>query len=107
MLSPSKKQTKMETKYIIKERIEYNGARSRTRHYAVYLTAENAAEKCITWDCPKKMAQQFIQATLGIQDANKVLVSLRKKAANFGGDILARIAAKDLANELDDFIKTK
>lgn len=97
----------METKYIIRDRIEYNGARSRTRHYAVYLTGATVAEKCIAWDCPKAMAQKFIQATMGLLDANKVLVSLRKKAANFGSDIVASIAAKDLANELDDFIKTK
>ncbi len=104
MLSPSKKQTKMETKYIIRDRIEYNGARSRTRHYAVYLTGATVAEKCIAWDCPKAMAQKFIQATLGIQDANKVLASLRKKAANFGSDILASIAAKSLAKELERII---
>lgn len=73
-------------------------------YLAVYLTGATVAEKCITWDCPKKMAQQFIQATLGIQDANKVLVSLRKKAANFCGDILASIAAKDLAKELERLI---
>lgn len=94
----------METKYIIRDRIEYNGARSRTRHYAVYLTGENAAEKCITWDCPKKMAQQFIQATLGHIDANAALISLRKKAIGMKGDILARIAAKDLAKELERII---
>lgn len=95
------------TKYIIRDRIEYNGARSRTRHYAVYLTGATVAEKCIAWDCPKAMAQQFIQATLGHIDANAALISLRKKAIGMKGDVLARIAAKDLANELDDFIKTK
>lgn len=82
--------------YTIREKIERSGSYSRKKIFGVY--DENG--KCVAFNCAKKDAQMFIHATEGLENINFVYAKLMKMGTSNGADILARIAAKDLATEL-------
>ena len=95
----------METKtYTIRERIKFEGAHCRkTVKCDVYRN-----DKCIASGCPKVMAQRFIRATEGLENATVVLNYLKKKATSIPSEItpkiVASIRAGQLANELSTLI---
>lgn len=68
----------MKTKntYTIETYYEYSGSHYRkSKHYKVMRNDG----KCIAYDCPLKLAQMFVQATMGINNPENLMFKIGKK----------------------------